>query len=116
MNRRRFARKQIEAVAALRWAGGQTITGGISDVSLNGLSVQSKESLPEGTEVQVFLSASEGISSASVEFHGVVVRSEEGHVAVHIETLDPSAFLQWRALVELATAISQDIETGCGVR
>ncbi len=75
MENRKFTRIPIEAVAILQ-SGDETISGGVENLSLNGMFFTTSRELRPGQEVGIKLTLSGPSSCLSIDLNGIVKRKD----------------------------------------
>jgi PilZ domain len=96
---RAFTRVPAHVVAELRSKTGLTARGRVENLSLNGLSIPTDVRFSPGTPCSVRLFLETGRDPIPLDGAGVVMRCQDGSVALRLDEMDPDAFEHLTKLV-----------------
>ena len=82
---RAFTRVPVHIHASFRPASGGSFQGVVRDLSLNGVSIESRHPVAVGTPCGITLLLGTGAEPIPVHARGTVVRASHGLVAAHID-------------------------------
>jgi hypothetical protein len=96
-NKRNFSRVPFK-VSALLQSEGAALKGEVKDVSMHGLFIETAESLPVGTpvEITIYLSSSEPIV---INVSGSVVRCDDEGIGCVFDKMDVDSFAHLRSVI-----------------
>lgn len=98
MSIRKFSRVPFRVVATVT-AGAVSFQGAVSNLSMNGLFVETAERLPEGTEADISIALAGSDPELQVAFSGRVARLTEAGVAFHFEKMDPNSYTHLKNII-----------------
>lgn len=100
MERRQFTRVPFVQRAIIE-GGGQTATGVVSNLSLNGLFLESEDKLDESGTYTIKIMLSQDVMDIAINLKGTVVRCTEGGIAMMFEMdgIDVESFTLLRTVL-----------------
>jgi hypothetical protein len=96
--RRNFSRVDFK-VSALLQADGVALKGEVKDLSLHGLYLETSESLPPGTQVEITIYLSASPEPVVINVSGSVARLVPGGVGCVFEKMDVDSFAHLRSII-----------------
>ncbi len=97
-NKRKFSRVDFKVEALLK-AGEMTVKGEVKDISLHGIFVQTAESIPIGTPVELTIYLTEMPPCIVVHVNGAVVRSLDNGIGCTFDKMDAESFAHIRSII-----------------
>lgn len=97
--RRKKTRVAFQMVAELTAQGQPLSIKGSSDISLQGLFVETEANLAPGTPCQVTIRLAGDDESLTLHLEGEVVRSQENGLGIRFTSMDPDTFFHLRNIV-----------------
>lgn len=87
---------------------GKTINGDVQNLSTNGMFMNTSESIPVDTPVEVSIYLSGSTSELSLKISGIVIRKEPSGIAVNFQEIEFDSFLHLRNIIEFNKHSSYD--------
>lgn len=112
MEKRRFRRVSFHAMATLQVERG-SISGMVENLSIKGMFLNTKESLPEDGLLDISIILSGTSSLLSIKAKGIVVRRDESGVAVEFQEMDMDSFVHLRNIVAFNTGDADAFHEEC---
>ena len=97
-DKRNFSRVGFQ-VEALLQSEGIAIKGGVKDVSLRGIFIETEEKIPVGTPVEITIYLSAGAEPIVINVSGSVARVEEGGLGCAFDKMDVESFAHLRSVI-----------------
>ena len=107
MEQRKYSRSPVSLSVQVRLESGVLVEGNASNISLNGLLLETERSLPLGSPVKIQMTIGHGNEKTDIMCPGVVSRLDERGVAIEIGKIDDESLYRLCSLVR-ATA-SDDV-------
>ena len=98
MERRKYERIPTSMFVFVRHDGGEAV-GDVVNASMNGIVVNTSNTIPIGTDVDIHIKLDGKTAAKSIGFCGKVARKDSKKTAIHIETIDMDSFLVWHNMV-----------------
>jgi len=100
MSTRKFSRVPFH-VSATATVGGRSFQGKISNLSMNGLFLETPERLPEGEAADLVITLEGTEPEVSVSFTGRVCRITDDGIGFHFEKIDLDSYTHLRNIISL---------------
>jgi hypothetical protein len=98
MSMRKFSRVAFHVVATVT-AGSRSFQGAVSDLSMNGLFLETSERLPEGDAVEIMIALAGTEPELRVAFSGRVARLTETGIGFHFEKVDLDSYTHLKNII-----------------
>lgn len=98
MSMRKFSRVPFHVVATVT-AGSRSFQGAVSDLSMNGLFLETSERLPEGDAVEIVIALAGTEPELRVAFSGRVARLTETGIGFHFEKVDLDSYTHLKNII-----------------
>lgn len=98
MSMRKFSRVAFHVVATVT-AGSRSFQGAVSDLSMNGLFLETSERLPEGDAVEIMIALAGTEPELRVAFSGRVARLTETGIGLHFEKVDLDSYTHLKNII-----------------
>lgn len=119
-DQREFSRSSILVRSELRLDSGVLVEGQARDLSLEGISIETDQSVPVGNPVKMTLLLDAGQGPLRIETAGEVVRVSEKGVAIRFTKIDAESLEHLRRLVMFNTddvdRVEQEFDAHIGIR
>ena len=119
-DQREFSRSSILVRSELRLDSGVLVEGQARDLSLEGISIETDQSVPVGNPVKMTLLLDAGQGPLRIETAGEVVRVSEKGVAIRFTKIDAESLEHLRRLVMFnaddVDRVEQEFDAHIGIR
>jgi hypothetical protein len=108
MEKRNCTRVLFQSEAVVLYKD-QTLRGKVENLSLNGMFLRVDEKIPlnEVAEIEILLSGAS--SKLSISLQGVVVRQDEGGMAIQLVGMDLDSFVHFKNIITYITGEEREI-------
>lgn len=114
IEQRKYSRSPVSLLVQVRLESGVLVEGKASNVSLNGLFLETERSLPLGSPVRIHMTVGNVEEKADIVCPGVVSRLDERGVAIEIGKIDEESLHRLCGLVRATAkdnaALEQELE------
>ncbi len=108
MSTRKFSRVPFH-VTATATVGGRSFQGKVSNLSMNGLFLETTERLPEGEAADLVISLEGTEPEIAVAFLGRVCRITEDGIGFHFEKIDLDSYTHLRNIIAYNMADAEKV-------
>ncbi|CAH2032086.1 PilZ domain-containing protein [Trichlorobacter ammonificans] len=108
MSTRKFSRVGFHVMATVS-SGGRSFQGRVSNLSMNGMLLETEEQLPMGEVVDITISLPGTEPEITVAFTGRVCRLTEGDIAFRFEMIDLDSYTHLRNIVSYNMADAEKV-------
>ncbi len=108
MSTRKFSRVPFHVVATAN-VGGRSFKGKISNLSMNGMFMETTERLPEGESAELLISLEGTEPEITVNFQGRVSRLTDEGIAFHFEKIDLDSYTHLRNIIAYNIADAEKV-------
>lgn len=108
MSTRKFSRVPFHVTATVT-AGGRSFQGKVSDLSMNGMFLETPERLPEGEAVDLMITLEGTEPEITVSFQGRVSRTTESGIGFHFEKIDLDSYTHLRNIIAYNMADAEKV-------
>jgi hypothetical protein len=98
MSMRKFSRVPFHVVATVT-AGSRSFQGAVTNLSMNGLFVETTERLPEGEAVEIVIALSGTDPETRVSFGGHAARLTEQGIGFHFDKVDLDSYTHLKNII-----------------
>ena len=108
MSTRKFSRVPFH-VSATAVAGGRSFQGKVSNLSMNGLLLETVEHLAEGTTADITITLEGTDPEIAVSFQGRVTRVTDEGIGFHFEKIDLDSYTHLRNIIAYNIADAEKV-------
>lgn len=108
MSTRKFSRVPFHVTATVT-AGGRSFQGKVSDLSMNGMFLETPERLPDGEAVDLMITLEGTEPEITVSFQGKVSRTTENGIGFHFEKIDLDSYTHLRNIIAYNMADAEKV-------
>lgn len=118
IEQRKYSRNPVSLSVQVRLETGVLVEGRASNVSLNGMFLETERSLPLGSRVKVKMTVGNEAEKAVISCVGVVSRLDERGVAIELGKIDEESMMRLctliRATAKDAVCVEEELERWLG--
>lgn len=108
MSTRKFSRVPFH-VTATATVGGRSFQGVVSNLSMNGMFLETTEQLPEGEAAELLITLEGTDPVVTVSFLGRVSRATENGIGFHFEKIDLDSYTHLRNIIAYNMADAEKV-------
>lgn len=108
MSTRKFSRVPFHVIATAT-VGGRSFQGKVSNLSMNGLFMETTERLPEGESANLMITLEGTDPVVEISFQGRASRIIEGGIGFHFEKIDLDSYTHLRNIIAYNMADAEKV-------